>query len=208
MHQDKIILFGDSVLFGTGASHRNFGCGRILRSLLSDIEVVIKGRNDDTTYQGLERLNRDVLLRNGPAFVIILFGNNDCRLNASDKAIVSLTEYKDNLAKIISIIKSNNKVPIISNLQPIDSELFYKSLPHIKKFMINISSPRDWHEKYSCACEGIAKQTNIKLADIRSVLLEHGRDVISQDGLHPNNLGHKIIAEKFSEVLKEYFKND
>lgn len=43
---------------------------------------------------------------------------------------------------------------------------------------------------------------------LRSALLEHGRNVVSQDGLRPNNLGHKIIAEKFSEVLKEYFKND
>lgn len=202
MYEGKIVLFGDSVLFGTGASKRKSGCGRILRSLLMNKEVIIKGRNNDTTYQALDRIRKDVLLYNN-AIVIILFGNNDCRLNGPDTPVVPLSEYKNNLIKIISMIKSSNKIPVLSNLQPIDSKLFYKSVPEMKKFMININSPREWHKEYSLACEEVAKREMIKLADIHS-RLENSDCVISKDGLHPNDLGHQIIAETFYETIKGY----
>ena len=77
--EKKIILFGDSVLFGAGSSHRGKGCGRVLRDMLRDNHVLIKARNKDTTREGLQRLAFDVLSDNTPADVIVLFGNNDCR---------------------------------------------------------------------------------------------------------------------------------
>lgn len=201
----KVILFGDSVLFGRGATQRNVGCGRLLRNLLKRIPVAIKGRNADTTREGLQRLAIDILNDIEPSYVIILFGNNDCRLKGIDTPFVSLFEYKENLTKIILRIKSNNKIPILSNLQPIDSEMFYNTLPDMKRFIIHIGTPYEWQKKYSCACNEVAHKENIKLADIRSILESYGREAISKDGLHPNDLGHQLIAKIFLETLEETF---
>lgn len=198
-----VLLFGDSVLFGTGASTRNVGCGRILGMLLAETPVTIKGKNRDTTKDGLQRLKSDVLQDTISSHVIILFGNNDCRLIDIDRPIVSLEEYRDNLKEIIRQIKAVGKIPILSNLQPINSGLFYKTLPDMRKFMVKISSPSEWHRRYSLICEEVVKKESIKLADIRSTLNRYGNSVIADDGLHPNDLGHKIIAQKFFETLKE-----
>ncbi len=201
---NKVILFGDSVLFGTGASGRNLGCGRILKTLLPRIPVIIKGRNRDTTKDALQRIDKDVLDDKDSAAVIILFGNNDCRLQGIDKPVVSLFEYEDNLSRIIARIKSNKKIPILSNLQPIDSLIFHKTLPGMKKLMASINSPKEWQREYSLACGKVAARENIRLADIMTLLEERGNGVLAADGLHPNDEGHRLIAQKFLEVLEEY----
>ena len=195
-----VILFGDSVLFGTGASHRKFGCGRILRTLL-DIPVIIKGKNNETSRDGLKRIARDALQEDKASHVIILFGNNDCRLMDFDKAIVGTEEYRKNLIEMIRLVKSRNKTPIISNLQPIDSSLFRKTLPDVAKLMIKIT-PYASHKKYSDICNQIADSEDISLADIRSGLEGNSKETLAADGIHPNDTGHKIIAEEFLRKLK------
>lgn len=202
---NKVILFGDSVLFGIGASNRSLGCGRILKTLLPQIPVIIKGRNRDTTEDALQRLSADVIKNKECAAVIILFGNNDCKLQDIDEPVVSLPKYEENLRKIVTQIKSNNKIPILSNLQPIDSEMFYETLPGIKKLMVNIDSPKEWQRGYSLACGRVAARENIRLADIMTMLDKHGNSVLDRDGLHPNDKGHRMIAQKFFDVLGGYF---
>ncbi|MCF7869882.1 MAG: hypothetical protein K9M01_02050 [Candidatus Omnitrophica bacterium] len=195
-----VVLFGDSVLFGTGASHRKFGCGRILRSLI-DVPVIIKGRNKETSRDGLKRIQRDALEEDKASHVIILFGNNDCKLIDYDKAIVGTKEYERNLVEMVRLAKSKNKVPIISNLQPIDSGLFRKTLPDIAKLMVEIT-PYEGQKKYSDICNQIAASENIALADIRSSLEDNLKETLAADGIHPNDAGHKIIAEEFLHKLK------
>ncbi|MFC1674885.1 SGNH/GDSL hydrolase family protein [Candidatus Omnitrophota bacterium] len=195
-----VICFGDSVIFGTGASSRSCGCGRVLRSLLQ-VPVLIKGRNNDTSRDGLRRLRSDVLNRDGYSHVIILFGNNDCRLFDVDTPNIDSRKYKENIIKMIHAIKEKGKDPFISNLQPITSSGFTKSLPQMKQLMKNIKSPSDWHKSYSDALKEIAQVCNVKLVDIFNVLKSRMPNVICEDGLHPNDLGHKIIAEEFKKAL-------
>lgn len=195
-----IICFGDSVIFGIGATNRNFGCGKILRSLI-DVPVLIKGINNATTRGGLRRIRQDVLGKIGYSHVIILFGNNDCRLIDIDKPYVDIEEYKNNIIEMINLIKKDNKIPLISNLQPITNEGFFKSFPKMKDFLKSIKSPYEWHKKYSDSVGEIAQSTDIRLIDIHTPLSNSQSSILSSDGLHPNNLGHKIIAEQFKNAL-------
>ncbi|PIV39341.1 MAG: hypothetical protein COS29_03110 [Candidatus Omnitrophica bacterium CG02_land_8_20_14_3_00__42_8] len=196
-----VILFGDSVLFGTGATVRNNGCSRILRGFLKDRPVIIKCKNRDTTKDGLKRLNFDVLDDDICSHVIILFGNNDCKLIDIDTPAVSLERYKENLTKIIKEIKNVDKIPILSNLQPIDYSLVCKTLPDVIERIANIDKSDDFHKKYSIVCNEVAMSENIKLADIFSELKKYGKVVIANDGIHPSDLGHKVIAQKFLDIL-------
>lgn len=196
-----IILFGDSVLFGTGASTRNKGCGKLLRDLL-DRPILIRSHNRDTTEDALKRIERDVLNENDYSQVVILFGNNDCRLKSIDTPTVSLPLYLNNLAAIIGKIKFSGKIPLICNLQPISSEGFYRTLEKMKEFIKMDSTPYLWHKKYSDICQDVSGEENIALIDIRTPLEENINSVLSSDGLHPNDLGHQIIAHQILTALK------
>ena len=133
--------------------------------------------------------------------VIILFGNNDCRLVGYDTPAVSLDEYKNNLLSIITQLKNANKIPFISNLQPINENLFRHTLPQVARYMKMIKSAYEWQKQYSDICRMIANAEKTVLLDIRSNL-EKYNDVISEDGLHPNDKGHQIIADQILEVLE------
>lgn len=195
-----VICFGDSVIFGTGATNRNLGCGRVLRSLLKR-PVLIRGKNNDTSRDALKRLKNDVLIKQEYSHVIVLFGNNDCKLVSVDTPCVSLIEYKDNLLKIINSIRQSGKTTLLSNLPPITNTGFSKSLPQIKKLMINIKSPSEWHKKYSDILSEVADSCYVKLIDIHSKLQSFKKRVMSEDGLHPNDFGHKVIAHEFKKQL-------
>ena len=71
---ESIIFFGDSLVYGVGATK-----GNDMPSLLSkkfNREFMNKGVPGDTTKDGLERLERDVLQHN-PGLVLLLLGGND-----------------------------------------------------------------------------------------------------------------------------------
>lgn len=195
-----VICFGDSVIFGTGASSRNAGCCRILRSLIN-VPTLIKGRNNDTSKDGLLRLKKDVLDIKDYSHVIILFGNNDCRLIGIDKPLVEIEDYKRTLTKIIEDIKQNNKVPIVSTLQPISDEGFLNTLRKMRNFVKDISSPYEWHKSYSDAIKEVGNLTNTAIIDIHSALVNIKEKILSKDGLHPNDFGHKMIAREFKRGL-------
>lgn len=197
-----IILFGDSIFLGTGTSQRRNGCGQILRVLLGGIPILIKGHNKDSSREGLRRLKFDVLERNEYSHVILLFGNNDCKLIGTNKALIDFEEYRNNLRSMISQIISVGKKPLISNLQPIDSEGFYKTFTDMKQFIAMEVTPYQWHKRYSDICEEIARAEKIPLINIRAILEKRSDELLSSDGLHPNDVGHKLIAQIILEALK------
>jgi len=196
-----IILFGDSVFFGIGASSRSKGCGKLLHCA-AKIPVLIKSRNRDTTKDALGRLEKDVLTQAGYSHVVVMFGNNDCRLQGLNTPSVSLKEYENNLREIIHKIKLCGKSPMLCNLQPISSEGFFRTLPEMKDFIDMDSTPYIWQKSYSDVCGKVSEETRIGFIDIRSPLEEEMDNIVSDDGLHPNDLGHQIIAREIIKTLK------
>ncbi len=71
-----IIAFGDSLVYGTGASQRGETDMFSLVSKNLGVEIINKGVPGDTTVDGLERLENDVLSQD-PKIVFILLGGND-----------------------------------------------------------------------------------------------------------------------------------
>ena len=69
-----IVVLGDSLAFGYGAES-NHGYVGVLQKRLG-VEMINKGISGDTTRQGLDRLQKDVLDLK-PALVIVELGGND-----------------------------------------------------------------------------------------------------------------------------------
>ena len=103
----KIICFGDSLTYGTGASK-----GMDYPSQLSKIigrAVINKGIPGDTTITALRRLKRDVLSID-PDIVLITLGGNDLKNGVSKKNAF------DNLKQIVETIQKQGARVIIGGL--------------------------------------------------------------------------------------------
>ncbi len=92
---NNIICFGDSITFGYGAEPQE-SYPSILAEI-SGLPVINAGIDGDTSAEGLERINKDVLSRN-PVLVIIEFGGNDFLKK------VPLEQTSDNIKKMIDVI--------------------------------------------------------------------------------------------------------
>jgi lysophospholipase L1-like esterase len=189
-----LILFGDSILAGTGASQREWACSKLIKSLIN-VPVSLRGRNWNTSQDGLDRLEDDVLSQKQFSHTLILFGNNDSRLIAPSQHMVPLEQYHANMLTMVQRIKGNGQFPILCNLQLLDEDLFAKTFPDANQYRevmgIGISG---LHQLYSDEIKKIADESETAFLDIRSSLKKSKENVVAADGMHPNDLGHKIIA--------------
>jgi lysophospholipase L1-like esterase len=201
-----VILYGDSIFFGVGASSRHNGCGYLLKQLL-DYPVEIRSRPGVTSEYAVENFN-DRILRNPRKHVLVMFGNNDCRILDDGKPTIDKDKYYGNLLTLIKKIRDNKCKPVICNLQPICNERYYKQFPQIEKYKKMTGLPIEWQSGYSEIPEKISVKEKIPFINIRSDLAEKLDEVLSNDGLHPNDLGHKIIAKTLCEKLKVIIERD
>ncbi|MBL7197597.1 MAG: SGNH/GDSL hydrolase family protein [Candidatus Omnitrophica bacterium] len=206
MNIKGVILFGDSVFFGYGASNKNLGCGRLLKKMYGKKPILIKAKNSDTTHDALRKIETNVLTQERYSHILILFGNNDSRLIGINKPICTVREYKENLIKMIYFVRKAKKHPIICNLQPLDDILFYKTLPETKEFVEMDETPDSWHKQYSDTALSVAKKLNTPSVDIETPLRRLGKEAMYGDGLHPNDIGHKKIADVVKEKILELEK--
>jgi lysophospholipase L1-like esterase len=103
----RVIAFGDSLTYGTGASN-----GMDYPSQLSKMisrPVINAGVPGDTTASALERLERDVLAYS-PDIVLITLGGNDLK-----NGVASDSAFK-NLKKIVNLIHNQGARVIIGGL--------------------------------------------------------------------------------------------
>jgi acyl-CoA thioesterase I len=160
------------------------------------VPVSLRGRNWDTSVGGLQRIESDVLQQKNLSHVIILFGNNDCWLQEPDISKVPLPRFRENILKIAQTITANQQLPVLCNLQLINFKRFASKFPELLKFkeVMNCDAGQI-QEQYSCVVEDAARSAGISCVDIRGPLKKSSEDVVASDGVHPNDLGHKIIAE-------------
>jgi len=104
---EKIICFGDSLTYGTGASSGN-DYPSLLSKMISS-PVINAGRPGDTTASALQRLEKDVLSY-APDIVLITLGGNDLKNGiATDIAF-------ENLKIIVNLIHNQGARVIIGGL--------------------------------------------------------------------------------------------
>ena len=196
-----VILFGDSIFSGTGAADRQRGCAKLVKDAL-EVPISIRSRNRETSTMGLSRIGPDVLQQSQYSHVLVLFGNNDCWLNSSMTPAVSSDQFAVNLECILSAIHRNGQRPLACNLQPIDNKKFFSAFPEYQHLRVTKLDPNAWQRKYSDQVEIVSRELGVRLVDIRSVLEREAGAAIANDGLHPNDRGHEIIATAILDALK------
>jgi len=105
---ENIICFGDSLTYGTGAA-RNMSYPAQLSEMIGQ-PIINAGIPGNTTKDGLERLESDVLERS-PRIVLITLGGNDMK-NGVDK-----TAAFQNLREIVDSIQEKDALVVIGGVK-------------------------------------------------------------------------------------------
>lgn len=104
----NIVCFGDSLTQGVGAGEGEDYPSLLARQLA--YPVINAGRGGDTSQDGLERLERDVLSHN-PRLVIVFFGGNDFLRQ------LPLSETKKNVEEIVRRIQEHGAMVTLVGLR-------------------------------------------------------------------------------------------
>ncbi len=171
----RIVFFGDSITFiwDLGGS-------------FSGKPYLNRGINGQTTSQMLVRLRQDVLELQ-PASVVILAGTND--LGNTSTAPVPIPDIERNLETFAELAAAHRIRPIFASVLPVHNYTMRVAIS-AERTPRNILEINSWLRSY-CAQHGYI------YLDFHSAMVSSDgmmRRELSDDGVHPNGAGYKIMA--------------
>lgn len=191
----NILIFGDSITWGAYDPEQGGWAARLrnhFEGQNKDIDVYNLGVSSDTTADLLARIEAEARSRE-PHFIIFAIGINDAQfIHSTNGSRVSLEEFRQNLAKLLSIAKKFTDKVIFVGLTKVDESK---------------TTPCPWKPDKSYYNENIRRLDNaikkfcednkLKFIQVDSVV--ENDDLV--DGLHPNTKGHiKIFNRMKPEV--------
>lgn len=225
----RIVVYGDSITKGVIFDEERQRYTVMEDSFTDLIKKECKGvihgvgKFGNTIMRAVDKLHR-LVINKKPDIVLLEFGGNDCDFDWEEIAQnpqkehnpkTELSLFQQTLKETVETIKENNAIPVLMSLPPLDAERYFKWISkndpwyakNILRWLETVSRIYWWHERYNAAVMRVAEETNSKLIDIRGAFLEKTdyRSLISIDGIHPNQSGHKVIARKIIEYTKEKY---
>lgn len=167
--RDRVIFFGDSITDLWD-----------LKTCFPNQSYLNRGIGGQTTPQMLIRFRPDAIALH-PKTVILLAGTNDI---AGNTGRTTIEQIQSNFMSIVELAKYHQIRIILASLLPV-SELVSITRPLNKIQMLN-----DWIQQYCAANDCVYLDYHSHMVDDRGFLQSH----LSEDGLHPNAAGYKIMA--------------
>ena len=223
-----ITAFGDSVLKGVIYEDEHYRVSdtsfqKICAEYLG-ITIENKAKFGSTITRGetiFER-NIDLIKESDGKYVVLEFGGNDCDFNWKEVAeapekehlpMSTISSFVTTYTNIIEEIKKIGKRPVLLSLPPIDSARYFKHISNglsgenIMKWMYGDKQYiTNWHERYNIEIFKLAIANDVPVIDITSSFLEKKNysRYLCADGIHPNEKGHKLIAEAIKQYVKTH----
>lgn len=168
---------------------------KILKKYSKDIDVKIKGIASNRTYHVYDRLTTDCINLK-PDIIIMLIGVNDAWENYVPEDYPPLLRpMEPHVREIYRRIKTELPDTQILYLMPFMIDSVEEKLPFHKIL-----------DEYREKLKNIALENGAKVLDLQAVFNEVQKSVVpvelAIDGIHPTNLGHKIIAEAVEKIFE------
>ena len=206
----QIIALGDSIVRGivldksqNNLKYRYTQLDENFVAICSaQLGCVIKnfGMFGNTTLRALHNLDRHKSAIESAEYVIMEFGGNDCDHHWSEIAdnpsaehhpFISIPQYSEQLHELIASVQSLGAKPFTKDMsrEQRDNVLLW-----LNGCLENITQ---WHDMYNLALFKLASDAGVEVIDITTPFLvkRDYRTLFCNDGIHPNALGHKLIAE-------------
>jgi len=205
----RILVFGDSIVYGAWDREKEGGWVQRLRKLLDekhfiesdfDYSVYNLGVSGNTIGELLERFEFETKqrLEEGEEIIIIFqIGINDSQFVISQNGLRTLSEkFRENIKELISSAKKFSSKVIFIGLTPVNEE---KTTPipwNPDKIYKNENIKRNDE-----IIKSVCKKNNIYFVEIFEKWLKSDYKNLLEDGLHPNSEGHKKIVEDVRDFL-------
>ena len=190
-------IFGDSITYG--AWDKDGGWASRLRKFvdkknISDTNfyclVYNLGISGDTTTDVLERFEFELKMRlQDETVVVFAIGINDSAfLNDKQTNYVSFEQFKTNLQSLIVLAQKFTSKIVFVGLSHVDEA---KTAPVI--WDTSKSYKNKYIQQYDASIKHFAQQNSLLFIDVFNKLSRTNYKSLTNDGLHPNAKGHKII---------------
>lgn len=214
-------IFGDSILKGVLWSDEKQKYALAPTHHYDEIEkkgisVCNHSRMGATIGKGLSVLRRSDRFEPGTA-VLLEYGGNDCSYDwqaVSDRPddrhlpFTPEKEFLDEYRTAIRLARQNGAVVWMTNLIGMDAERYLgwiskdRSYDNIMKWLGSVDRLSEVQAHYNTLVEHLAEEEGCPLINLRSLFGTEPRDYLCLDGIHPNEAGHRLIAGKLAEFVK------
>jgi lysophospholipase L1-like esterase len=181
-----------------------------------EVKVSNAGVPSSSTDDARKRFEKDVLTQN-PTLVIIQFGINDSMVNVwmnppATESSVPIREYADNLQYFVRALKQRNVKVILMTPNPLrwTPQLvgLYGKPPYQPESADGLNLLL---KDYAEVVRQVARSEKVELVDVYAAFAAYGRergksvDGLLSDGMHPNNSGHRLIADLLiKQIMKQW----
>lgn len=176
------------------------------------VRFINAGVPGNTTSNAMARFAQDVLAQS-PDVVILQFGINDAAVDVwreppATEPRVAVTAYASNLTYFVTAARAAGARVVLMTPNPIRWTAKLREL--YGKPPYQLENPEGFSvvlKHYAQAVRDVATQTGAPLADVDAAFEKFGTeknqsvDALLLDGMHPNAVGHEIIARLVREVL-------
>ena len=222
-----ISVFGDSVLKGVIYENNVYKVSKnrfsnICEEILG-ISIENKAKFGSTINVGKNIISKniDLIKETNSKYVVMEFGGNDCDYNWVEisenpnkeyQPKSTINEFIETYSNLIEKLKRLGKEPVLLSLPPIDAIKYFDYISrklnadNILKWMDgNKQFLTNWHERYNIEVFKLAINNDIPIIDITSKFLEikNYSELLCDDGIHPNEKGHAIIADAIKEHIEK-----
>jgi lysophospholipase L1-like esterase len=227
----KLVALGDSIMKGVllqsvGDCSRYSLADKSIVDRCAEMlgaEGLNLGKMGCTIEAGERILNRYLDKCSEAQYVLLEYGGNDSDYNwqeiaeAPDKEHFPRTRlavFEEVYERVINKIKAMGAIPLVLSLPPMDAERYFAffSQKWEDDFRANVmrwlggstSAIMSGHELYNLATMRVAQRTGVQWIDVTSELLKEHKlcTYLCDDGIHPNELGQKKMAEAILCALR------
>ena len=160
----------------------------LLAAHLGGAEVTNQGRDGTNSYEGMDRITRNVQAQR-PAYTLILYGTNDWHDPTCQDAPPCRTV--DNLRTMVQAVKRERSLPVVATIPPVNPA----------------SSPpgrNDWIQAVNDVLRPMAQEEGALLVDVHAAFLRQpALPPLFADHVHPSDAGRRLIAETFFEAITQ-----
>lgn len=211
MSMKQIFLLGSSSVYGVGAEQA--GWADLVKQYVHSkmysnggvgekYEVYNFGKSGatidfviDNFPKQLEQYGRDV----DTTVIVCVGGNNSKAETTPDNFVSTPEEYAEEVKKLLKLLKENSKqIIVVGNGWVDESKTTPKPNPLTggKSYMTNAR-----RKQFSEITKSVAKEHGVSFVDVDVSYDDWIDNYIYEDGLHPNQEGHKLIFEEIKKVL-------
>ena len=193
-----VVFAGDSITdAGKDRAGSCLGSGyvaRLAEGPLSFTRVVNAGVSGDRMADLEARFGTDVLSE-GPDLVSILIGINDTWRTVSGEVSSPLEDFEASYRRLIESLDDTPAVLMVPFVAPVtpDQEGWLPDLRPRQELVQRLAA------EYGCAVVDLGLM-------IREYSSEYENEEMAEDGVHPTDLGHKLIAEAWEREARTRFE--